>query len=134
MDRNPEGASLTRGSRSEQNDCARAVEAMRSPEVAVTPTHQARRIILNSFLSLMRSEAGELPHELSGSCRNLRPKWVAHAQVAEGQAAEVPRGGAWVGAQGQVVGRQSFYWTLALDGRDRRGSRLDCQLKRNTAR
>ncbi len=71
MDRNPEGASLTRGSRSEQNDCARAVEAMRSTEVAVTPTHQALRIILDSFLPLMRSEAGEFPCELSGPCGHL---------------------------------------------------------------
>jgi hypothetical protein len=39
-----------------------------------------------------------------------------------------------VGAEGQVVDRQSFYWTLALDVRNRRGSRLDWHMKRNIAR
>jgi len=47
MDRNPEEASLTTSSRSEQNDCANEVDAMTSKEVTATPMRHALRIALN---------------------------------------------------------------------------------------
>jgi hypothetical protein len=88
MDRNPEGASVTRGSRSEQNDCARAVEAMRSKAVAVTPTHQALRIILNPF-SFSDAERGRwVSLRAIGSLPNSSPyaggrtlKWLKVKQA-----------------------------------------------------